>query len=510
MIGVKNNIKADLNLPANLDEIIKNISGLTADSRNIEQGYLFAAFSGSATDGRLFISQAIEAGATYILAQTGTILSQDDADKAILIEDDNPRLCFAMMASKFYPNRPEVISAVTGTSGKTSTANFTAQLWNALGHKAASLGTLGVLTPDGQSNANLTTMASEDLFRTLSDLDKKEIDHVVMEASSIGLEQYRLYGVEVASAAFTNLSRDHLDYHADMDDYFTCKMQLFTDLLKEGGTATICMDDEWGVRLFDMLATMEKAFEDTANEAVKNTLWTYGKNGEDIKLLSQTPHTNGQIIHARIFGQEVKIDLPLAGLFQGLNVLAAIGIVMGANRDLKLDELLPHVAKLKSVPGRMESIVGHPKNAGVIVDYAHKPGALEAVLKTLQPHVQGKLVCLFGCGGNRDSGKRPEMGAIAAKFSDHVIVTDDNPRHEDPSKIRADVMAGIPQGHSVQNIADRAVAIRSAVSTLEDGDVLVIAGKGHEVGQTIAGVTHPFDDCAQARDAIISLTEELK
>lgn len=476
-------------------EILQNIKGLTADSRNVEKGFLFAAFPGNVTDGRLFITQAIEDGASYILAPIGTILSEDDAEKVTLVEDENPRLRFALLAAAFYPEQPACISAVTGTSGKTSTANFTSQLWNLLGQKAASLGTLGIVTPDGNAEASLTTMASEDLFRTLSKLKKEQdIDHIAMEASSIGIEQYRMHGVNVKSAAFTNLSRDHLDYHGDMEEYFACKVRLFTELLDENGTAVICIDDMWGKRLYDLLS---------AN--FKGRVWTYGTEGRDIRLSSQTLHTNGQTLEIHAFGEEYKVDLPLAGAFQGLNVLAALGLILGANPELKVADIIALLPQLKAVPGRMEAITGHPKGAGVIVDYAHKPGAVEAVLETLRPHVKGRLICLFGCGGNRDKGKRPEMGAIAARLSDSVIVTDDNPRHEDASQIRKDIIQGIPEGTSFEEVPDRAAAILAAVTSLEDGDVLVIAGKGHEQGQTIAGVTHPFDDREEARRVITML-----
>lgn len=481
-------------------QIINEIKGLTADSRNIEDGYLFAAFPGTTTDGRLFIPQAIEAGATYILAPKGTILNEDDAERVTLIEDDNPRLRFALLAEAFYKRKPEHVVAVTGTSGKTSTANFTSQLWTLLGHRAASLGTLGVLTPEGQSNAGLTTMAAEDLFATMADLKDNNINHVAMEASSIGIDQYRMHGLPIASAAFTNLSRDHLDYHKDMDEYFECKARLFTELLdQQNGTATICVDDEWGETLYNRL-----------KNDFKGQLWSYGYKGHDFKIISQKAHARGQLLNVEIFGKPHEIDLPLAGLFQGLNVIAAMALALGADQTLTSEKVIPLLPKLTSVSGRMESITGHPKGAGVIVDYAHKPGALEAVLTTLADHVEGKLICLFGCGGNRDKGKRPEMAAIAAKFSDHVIITDDNPRHEDPTQIRNDIVDGLPKGTSFENIGDRTVAIRSAVSSLEDGDVLVIAGKGHEQGQTISGVTHPFDDRDEARKSIKILAEELR
>lgn len=473
-------------------DVLQNITGLTADSRNVAKGFLFAAFPGNLTDGRLFISQAIEEGARYILAPTGTILSEDDSEKALLIEDENPRLRFALLAAAFYPEQPTCICAVTGTSGKTSTANFTAQLWNLRGQKAASLGTLGILTPDGKAEAGLTTMASEDLFRTLSKLKTTQnIDHIAMEASSIGIEQYRMHGVRVRAAAFTNLSRDHLDYHKDMEDYFSCKMRLFTELLDKDGTAVICTDDEWGARLYKYLC-----------ENFTGCVWSYGYNGQDIRLNKQILHANGQTLNIHAFGKDYDLDLPLAGSFQGVNALAALGLILGACEKSQTEDIIALLPQLTSVPGRMEGITGHPKGAGIIIDYAHKPGALKTVLETLRPHVKGRLICLFGCGGNRDKGKRPEMGAIAAKYSDYVIVTDDNPRHEDPTQIRSDIIAGLPDGCAYEDIPDRAAAILAAITSLEDGDVLIIAGKGHEQGQTIAGVTHPFDDRTESRRVI--------
>lgn len=475
-------------------EILSAIKGLTSDSRVVGKGFLFGAFPGTAADGRNFIPAAIEAGASFILAPEGTVLPEDAPSQVRLVIDNNPRLRFSVLAAHFYQDRPTTVCAVTGTNGKTSTANFASQIWNKLGYASASMGTLGIITATKRTGGSHTTLPSDLLYRELEGLKKEGVDHLVMEASSHGLDQYRLHGLSIAAAAFTNLTRDHLDYHKDMDDYFRAKAMLFHELLVPGGCAVINTDDAYGVRLVEQL----KSFE--------GRVWTFGKRGAELKLVSQTPMATGQHLELELFGKAYSVDVPLAGVFQAMNLLSAIGLVLGGTPGLSADQVVAVLPQLASVPGRMESVSGHPKKAGVIVDYAHTPDALETVLSALRSHVDakagGRLVCLFGCGGNRDKGKRPIMGEIAMRLADKVIVTDDNPRHEDANQIRAEILAA---AKGAQEIADRRAAIRAAVTSLEDGDVLVIAGKGHEHGQTIAGVTFPFDDVQEAKEAIAAL-----
>ncbi len=480
--------------------VLAGMTGLTSDSRAVTKGFLFGAFPGSTADGRSFIAAAIEAGARYILAPKGTRLPDDVSGDALgevrLIEDDNPRLRFSVLASHFYSRRPSTICAVTGTNGKTSSANFAGQIWTLLDRPAASMGTLGIVTAKRHTAGSHTTLPSDVLYKELQILADEGIDHLAMEASSHGLHQYRLHGLDIAAAAFTNLTRDHLDYHPDMEDYFNAKAMLFHELLRADGCAVINADDAYGVRLAESLR----------NEAVR--VWTFGRNGSELRLIEQEPLATGQKLTIEILGERFDVVLPLAGVFQAMNVLCAIGLVMGSTPSLTAAQVVAVLPSLTSVPGRMQTIAGHPKLAGIIVDYAHTPDALETVLKALRNHVDtalgGRLVCLFGCGGNRDKGKRPIMGEIATRLADRVIVTDDNPRHEDATQIRAEILAA---SKGAQEIADRRAAIRAAVSSLEDGDVLVIAGKGHEQGQTIAGVTFPFDDTEEARQAIAALQE---
>lgn len=474
--------------------ILESLKGLSADSRKIEDGFLFAAFPGASADGRNFIPNAIDAGARFILAPTGTSLPED-CTGVELIEDDNPRLRFAQMAAQFYPNAPEKISAVTGTNGKTSTANFAAQIWQMLGTDSASMGTLGTLTAKRKSKGTLTTLPSEVLHEELNDLAAEGVKRLTLEASSHGLDQYRLHGLKVQAAAFTNLTHDHLDYHADMDEYFAAKSKLFDVLLVDGGCAVINIDDAYGMKLYDKLKT----------EGRVKVVGIGVHDNADLQIISQEPVATGQRLKVKIFGEVFDINLPLAGVFQAMNVLTAIGLVSSCDPDLNISDIIDVLPRLESVPGRMQSISGHPKGAGVIVDFAHTPDALETVLKAVRLHARGRLVCLFGCGGNRDKAKRPVMGEIAQKYSDHVIVTDDNPRHEEPTEIRADILSAVPDA---ENIADRRAAILAAVTSLEDGDVLVIAGKGHEQGQIVAGVTFPFDDTEEAQKAIAALKDE--
>ncbi|MEX0808567.1 MAG: UDP-N-acetylmuramoyl-L-alanyl-D-glutamate--2,6-diaminopimelate ligase [Dongiaceae bacterium] len=462
------------------------IRGLTADSRAVEPGFLFAALPGSHADGRDFIGDALARGAVAVLAPNGT---SRPAGSVALIEDENPRRRLAQMAARFYERQPATIAAVTGTSGKTSVTAFARQLWTLLGHRAASLGTLGIVTPEGERPGALTTPDPVVLHRDLAALADAGIDHLAIEASSHGLEQYRLDGLRLRAAAFTNLSRDHLDYHPDMAAYFKAKRRLFCSLLPIGGVAVLNADAPEYETLRDLC------------RACAQRIVAYGRNGADLTLLDTTPHGTGQRLALRIEGRRHDLDFPVAGAFQAMNLLAALGLVMADGVDAA--RVLPLIGKLEGVHGRMELVAHHPNGAPVYVDYAHKPHALETVLAALRPHTAGKLVVVFGCGGDRDRGKRPEMGAIATRLADVSIVTDDNPRSEDPAAIRKAILAAAP---GAIEIGDRAEAIRSAIAMLEPGDLLVVAGKGHETGQTIAGKTHPFDDSAVARAAVAQVS----
>lgn len=467
---------------------LKSLKGLTLDSRAVKDGYLFAALAGAQADGRKFIADAVRNGAKVILAANGTTLPEGVS--AQLITDENPRRKLAQLAAEFYGRQPEMISAVTGTNGKTSTVDFTKQIWKAQGFKAASIGTLGVRGPGMVRSGSMTTPDPVSLQAELADLAAVGITHLAMEASSHGLDQYRLDGVKIRAAGFTNLTRDHLDYHGDMESYYKAKARLFSEILLPGGAAVINAD------------TPE--FERLAAESKKHgaKIISYGFNGKDLKIVSATPESHGQKLKLEILGKSFDFTLPLVGAFQVMNMLCALGLSLPENPK-DFEKYVSILSSLDGVPGRLQLVSGHPKGAAVYIDYAHTPDALENVLKALRPHTSGKLVCLFGCGGDRDKGKRPIMGGIAANLSDEAIVTDDNPRSEDPAAIRREVLKGAPQ---VKEIGNRNEAIRTAISKLSKGDVLVIAGKGHEQGQIFADHTDPFDDVTEAKQAIKELS----
>ncbi len=465
------------------------ISGLTADSRRVAAGYLFAALPGSRVDGRDFIPQALDKGAAAVLAPEGTRLPDGRRDVA-LITDANPRRRLALLAARFYGRQPETACAVTGTNGKTSVASFTRQLWQALGHPAASLGTLGLQPPRADAPASLTTPDPVELHRCLAALARDHIDHVVLEASSHGLDQYRLDGIRVSAAAFTNLTRDHLDYHGTMEAYLAAKLRLFTELLQPEGTAVVNVDDPAGAEI------------SAACRARGVKLISYGKGAADLRLLSQEPTATGQNLKLEVFGKAYDVALPVAGAFQGENVLAALGLVLAGGADT--DRAVAALTQVSGVPGRVELVGATPAGGHVYVDYAHTPDALETVLKALRPHTAARLFVIIGCGGDRDRGKRPQMGRIAVTLADQAIITDDNPRSEDPATIRQEMLVEAP---GAQEIGDRGAAIATAVAALGPGDVLVIAGKGHETGQIVGGQVLPFDDREVARTAISRLAE---
>lgn len=475
-----------------LSQVIKTerdiaITGLTADSRQVRPGYAFVAVQGFKSNGNQYIEDALMHGASVIVAPTGTILPVGTT--AILIEEDNTRLALANMAAKFYGQQPDVIVSVTGTSGKTSVVNFTQQLWSLYGiTQSASLGTLGVRGPGLVRSGSLTTPDTVSLHAELADLAAVGITHLAIEASSHGLDQYRLDGVKMTAAGYTNLSRDHLDYHIDMEAYFIAKSRLFTEVLKRNGTAVLNADDEYFERLAALCIK-------TGHKVI-----SYGKKAKDIRIIERSLQPMGQHLKLEVVGKKFDVTIPLVGEFQVMNALCALGLVLAGDGDV--ESVTPLLSQLRGVSGRLELVPGHPTGAAIYVDYAHKPAAVEAVLNTLRPHTQGRLITVIGCGGNRDVGKRPIMGRIAAGLSDLVIITDDNPRHEKPSDIRAAMMEGAPDAIEIGN---RHEAIEWAVTRLQEGDVLVIAGKGHEQGQIIGDVVEPFDDIAEAKKAIEKL-----
>ncbi len=474
--------------PLAKDQADLEIESLTLDSRNARAGSLFAALPGSRSDGRDFIPDALARGAVAVLAARGTRLP--NGTTAALVTCENPRRWLAILASAFHRPQPRLIACVTGTSGKTSVAHFTRGLWQALGHKAASLGTLGVVPSAVPAPPALTTPDPVALQRCLKDLQAAGFEHAVLEASSHGLDQYRLDGLEVAAAAFTNLSHEHLDYHPDMEAYFAAKARLFRDLLRPDGVAVLNADTPY-----------YEALTGIAKERGQRIL-SYGASGAaNLRIIDQKPTASGQELLLSLDGRQSKIALPLIGDFQACNAVAALGLVIGSGSDPKaavaaLEELTP-------VPGRLEAVGRTPSGGKVFVDYAHKPAALEAVLTTIRPYVRGKLWVVVGCGGDRDREKRPIMGRMAAELADRGIITDDNPRSEDPAAIRAAMMAGHP---GLSEIGDRREAIETAVAALEEGDILVVAGKGHESGQTVGDRVLPFDDREVSREAIAAAT----
>lgn len=470
-----------------------DVTGLTSNSRAVQQGYLFAALPGSRQDGRDYIGDAVSRGAAVVLAPAGTVLPQGtDPRRVFLVTDANPRQRLARLAARFYGEQPATAVAVTGTNGKTSTVEFTRQIWAQLGNTAASMGTLGVIAPGFEPGPSLTTPEQVELHRTLAALTRAGVGHLAVEASSHGLDQYRLDGVRITAAAFTSFGRDHLDYHGTEETYLAAKLRLFTSVLPADGCAVLNAD----MARFDEIAA--------ACEAAQLDTCTYGRNGDDLRIDDLTPLADGQRLCLTIKGRTYDLKLPLIGAFQASNALAALGLVLACGGEM--DAAVAAVSRLTGVAGRLQ-LAGRRKNgAAVYVDYAHTPDALEAVLTTTRPHVTGRLAVVFGAGGDRDAGKRPLMGAAAAAAADIAIVTDDNPRTEDPGDIRAAVLGGCPDA---QNIGPRDAAIHAGVAALNAGDALVIAGKGHETGQIVGDTVLPFDDVAVAQSAIADLEDEI-
>ena len=456
------------------------ITGVSADSRRVAPGFLFIAVPGVKADGMLFAEIAVEKGAVAILGERAPDATLD----AAFVKIGDARAALSVVSALVYPRQPATIAAITGTSGKTSVASFTRQIWAQLGLQAAALGTTGVIKPSGATYGSLTTPDPLTLHRTLDELAGEGVTHLAMEASSHGLDQRRLDGVRLSVAGFTNLSRDHLDYHPTIEAYLAAKMRLFETLLQPGQTAVLNADCDVADQVAKVIA------------ARGLTLFSVGEKGRDITLTSVTAQGEAQLITLQHAGRAYTLHLPLAGDFMVSNALVAAGLCIASGSDAqKVFAALEH---LQGAPGRLER-VGDKNGAPIFVDYAHKPDALDKVLATLRPLASGKLMVVFGCGGDRDQGKRPIMGAIAAAHADLVIVTDDNPRSEDPAQIRAAVLAQAP---GALEIADRADAIRHAVSVLQPGDVLVVAGKGHETGQIVGAKTLPFSDHDAVRSAL--------
>lgn len=465
----------------------KDFTGLTSDSRKVEAGYLFAALPGSKTDGARFLSDAVARGASAVLGRPE--VAPDVAALGVaFIADENPRLRLARMAAAFYGAQPDTVAAVTGTKGKSSVVAFLREIWTGLGKPAASLGTVGVVGPKGEAPLNHTTPDPVEIHHLLAGLKRDGVDHLAIEASSHGLDQYRLDGVVVAGAGFTNLTRDHMDYHATFEDYLAAKLRLFSEVVVEGGVAVVNSD-----------ADHSDAFIAAARKRGL-TLLTVGERGETIKLTARQSKGDAQALAVLHEGRTYKVLLPLAGAFQASNALVAAGLAIGLGEDA--EKVFALLGRLKGAPGRMEKVAFSVAGAPIYVDYAHTPDSLEKVLKALRPHTAGKLHVMFGCGGDRDKGKRPLMGQIAAALADDVIVTDDNPRSENPATIRKEILATVS---TAREIGDRAEAIRAGIAALQVGDVLVLAGKGHETGQYVGTEVRPFSDREEAMKAALAL-----
>ncbi len=463
------------------------VSGLTADSRKVGPGFLFAALKGATVDGTKFAPDAAASGATVILcaAEAAEAVRANCPGNVVVLGAVEPRQVLARMAARFYGAQPDTIVAVTGTAGKTSVAHFVRQIFQAAGHPAASLGTLGTIKPDGESYGGLTTPDPVALQKELAELEAEGINHAALEASSHGLDQYRLDGVRLTAAAFTNLGRDHMDYHPSIEDYLRAKLRLFSELLPAGGTVVVDPGEKYADRVLDV--ARERG----------HVVLTVGETGKDLQLNGLKPSGAGQELTLQTARGEYKVTLPLIGRFQVSNALIAAGLAIAAGIDT--GTALRGLENLKGAPGRLE-LAGKTRTGGLVfVDYAHKPDALDNALAALRPFADGALSVIVGAGGDRDPGKRELMGAAAARHADLVIVTDDNPRSEDPALIRKAVLSGAP---GAIEISDRFEAIAEGVRRLKTGDILCVAGKGHETGQIVGDTVIPFSDHEAVQRAI--------
>jgi UDP-N-acetylmuramoyl-L-alanyl-D-glutamate--2,6-diaminopimelate ligase len=454
------------------------VTGFAIDHRKVARGSVFGAFQGAKFNGEDFIGDAVERGAVAVVAR-----DEVQVDRVPHLASPEPRRLFAELAAKFYAPYPETVVAVTGTNGKTSTVEMTRQIWRMSGHRSASIGTLGVTTSDDQVKTGLTTPDIVTFLSNMAGLKRMGMTHVAYEASSHGLDQHRAEGVPLAAAAFTNFSRDHLDYHPTMEAYFEAKMRLFEQLLPSGRPAIIWTDDP-------------KSEEVAARAAgAGHPILTVGRKGDAIRLVEQTPTALGQALVLEHEGTSYRIALPLIGAYQAANVLTAAGLALATGGEW--EATFSAMQRVAPVRGRLERAVISRAGVPVYVDYAHTADALEAAIAALRPHVEGRLITVFGAGGDRDQGKRPQMGAVAARLSDVVIVTDDNPRSEDAAKIRAEIMAAAP---GATEIAGRREAIAEAIRIAGAGDIVLVAGKGHETGQIVGDRVFPFDDALVARE----------
>jgi UDP-N-acetylmuramoyl-L-alanyl-D-glutamate--2,6-diaminopimelate ligase len=454
------------------------VTGFAIDHRKVTRGSVFGAFKGAVFNGEDFVDQAVDRGAVAVVARPEAQVS-----RVPRLADEEPRRLFAELAAKYYAPYPETVVAVTGTNGKTSTVEMTRQIWRMSGHRSASIGTLGVTTSDDQVKTGLTTPDIVTFLNNMAGLKRMGISHVAYEASSHGLDQHRAEGMPLAAAAFTNFSRDHLDYHETMDAYFKAKMRLFEQLLPAGAPAVIWTDDPKSDEV------IERACR------AGHEVMTVGRRGDGIKLVDQSPTALGQTLMLEHGGTAYRLPLPLIGAYQSANVLTAAGLVLAAGGGW--DATFSAMQRVAPVRGRLERAVISRGGVPVYIDYAHTPDALEAAIAALRPHVAGRLITVFGAGGDRDQGKRPEMGAVATRLSDIVIVTDDNPRGEDPAVIRSAIMAAAP---GATEVAGRRDAIAEAIRIAREGDIVLVAGKGHETGQIIGDKVLPFDDALVARE----------
>jgi UDP-N-acetylmuramoyl-L-alanyl-D-glutamate--2,6-diaminopimelate ligase len=452
------------------------VSGLAVDSRTVKPGDLFFALAGSKTDGSRFIDAAIASGAVAVACEHAPAGER----RVPIVVTSNPRRALALAAARFYPKQPATIAAVTGTSGKTSVAAFTRQIWQRLGHVSASIGTIGLVSPKRTVYGSLTTPDPIALHRQLDEIANDGVTHLAFEASSHGLDQYRLDGVRIAAGGFTNLTRDHMDYHPDVAHYLAAKLRLFRDLVVDGGAAVISADHDCSQQV--IAAARERGLR----------IMAVGRHadgaGEGIRLVNATVEGFAQKLTLEHRGRRHRIRLPLVGEFQIENALVAAGLAIGTGSEV--DAVLASLEHLEGAKGRLER-VGEHNGAPIFVDYAHKPDALAKALQALRPYAERKLIVVFGCGGDRDAGKRPLMGAIASDNADSVIVTDDNPRSENPEMIRAAILDA---AKGAEDIGDRANAIKAGIAALQPGDALLIAGKGHETGQIVGDKTLPFSD----------------
>jgi len=454
------------------------ITGFAIDSRKVAPGTVFGAFRGLQVNGEDYIPNAVAAGAVAVFARPEAIV-----EGAVHIADAEPRRAFARAAARYFAPFPDTVVAVTGTNGKTSTVELTRQLWRMAGHHAASIGTLGVTTADDSVSTGLTTPDIVTFLSNVAGLKREGVTHVAFEASSHGLSQFRTEGLPVQAGAFTNLSRDHLDYHGTMEAYLEAKLRLFSEVIEPDGAAVVWMDDPASTRVAEIAS--ERGL----------SLITIGQKGETLKLVGREPTQLGQTLTVEAGGKAHIIKLPLIGAYQAANALTAAGLVHASGEDIA--DIFSRLARVQPVRGRLERAAISRAGAPIYVDYAHTPDGLEAAIQALRPHTAGRLIVLFGAGGDRDRGKRPLMGEVAQRLADHVIVTDDNPRSEDPAFIRREVMAGAPDA---TEIGGRREAIAAAIAEAGANDIVLLAGKGHEQGQIVGDRMLPFDDVQVARE----------